>query len=170
MPDLLHALAGITAGTFRRGGIHPPENKLTEDKMITPAPIPEQVWIPLSQHIGAPAEPIVAKGDQVLVGQVIAQAKGFVSAPIHAPVSGKIARIDEVVTLSGYPQPAILIKTDGDSWIETADRSDVLAAAIRLSREDIIARIGEAGIVGLGGAAFPTSVKYTLPPERLSIP
>ena len=162
-----HSLTELTAKTFRRGGIHPPERKLTEDKAITAAPIPEQVWVPLSQHIGAPAEAVVAKGDEVAVGQVIAQAKGFVSAPIHAPVSGKIAKIDEIITLSGYPQPAIQIKTAGDTWIDGADKSDVLASTIRVSREEIVSRIAESGIVGLGGAAFPTSVKYSLPPGKV---
>lgn len=157
----------LLASTFRRGGIHPPEHKLTEDKPITAAPIPDQVWVPLVQHIGAPAEPVVAKGDVVSVGQLLAKPKGFVSAAIHAPVSGKIAKIDEVVTLAGYPQPAVMIKTDGDDWDAGIDRSEVLISAIELDRKAIVDRIAAAGIVGLGGAAFPTNVKYSLPPGKV---
>lgn len=157
----------LSMKTFRRGGIHPPEQKYTEDRPITATPIPAQVWVPLSQHIGAPAEPIVNKGDLVQAGQLLAKPKGFMSAAVHSPVSGKITKIDEVVTLSGYPQPAMLIKTDGDSWVETADRSDVLAAHISISREQIQQRIADGGIAGLGGAAFPTSVKYSLPPGKV---
>ncbi|MFW5801440.1 MAG: electron transport complex subunit RsxC [Spirochaeta sp.] len=157
----------FAARTFTRGGIHPPENKFTEDARIVAAPIPDQVWVPVAQHIGAPAEIVVSKGDEVLVGQLLAKARGFVSAPVHSPVSGKVTRIDEVVTLAGYPQAAIQIQTSGDAWIPEADKSEILSGSITLSRQEIIDKIGSSGIVGLGGAAFPTSVKYSLPPGKV---
>ncbi|GAB6090089.1 electron transport complex subunit RsxC [Spirochaeta dissipatitropha] len=153
--------------TFRRGGIHPRENKFSENESIVAAPIPELVYVPISQHIGAPAELVVEKGESVLVGQLLASPKGFVSAPVHSPVSGKIVKIDEIVTLSGYPQTVIQIKTDGDVWQESIDRTDLLISKIELTKDEIVKKIAENGIVGLGGAAFPTSVKYSLPPGKV---
>ena len=103
--------------TFPKGGIHPPENKLTAGKPIIFLGIPESVAIPVAQHIGAPAIPVVGKGDYVKTGQVIATGKGFVSANIHSSVSGKVNKIDTIADSSGYRQTAIFIDTEGDEWI-----------------------------------------------------
>ena len=149
--------------TFRIGGIHPPENKLSSQGEIITLPIPEQVIIPLSQHIGAPATPVVKKGDQVKVGQLIAQATGFISANIHSSVSGTVANIEPVIDSSGYPKPAIIIKVEGDEWEPSIDRTPGVVREIGASPEEIIAKIREAGIVGMGGAGYPTPVKTSIP-------
>ena len=100
--------------TFRIGGIHPPENKLSAGKKITALATPKQVIIPLSQHIGAPAQAVVKKGDLVKVGTLLAKAGGFVSANIHSSVSGKVNKIDNALDASGYKRPAIYIDVEGD--------------------------------------------------------
>lgn len=149
--------------SFPKGGIHPPENKLTAGNPIEVLPIPAVVAIPLSQHIGAPATPVVAKGDEVKTGQIIATAKGLISANIHSSVSGKINKIDNITDVTGYKQPAIFIDVTGDEWVDTIDRSDTIIKDIKLSREEIVSRCQECGIVGLGGATFPTHVKMGFP-------
>jgi len=149
--------------TFPKGGIHPPENKLTADKPIVILPVPAQVTVPVSQHIGAPAAPVVEKGAVVKAGQVIAEAKGFVSANIHSPVSGKVTKIDTFVDTTGYKKTAVLIDVEGDEWVETVDRSTTLVKEIVMTREQIIERCRECGLVGLGGATFPTHIKMTVP-------
>lgn len=126
--------------------------------------MPEQVIIPLSQHIGAPATPVVQKGDTVKAGQLIAQATGFVSANIHSSVSGTVVAIDNVTDAAGLSKPAITIKVEGDEWEEGIDRSEKIEHNINLSKEEIVKAIAAAGIVGMGGATFPTQVKLTPPP------
>ena len=150
--------------TFRIGGIHPPENKLSAGKKITALDTPKQVVIPLGQHIGAPAQAVVKKGDLVKVGTLLAKAGGFVSANIHSSVSGKVNKIDDVVDASGYRRPAIYIDVEGDEWEETIDRSATLVKECALSSKEIIDKIAAAGIVGMGGATFPTQVKLMPPP------
>ncbi len=149
--------------TFPLGGIHPPENKITADKALAYLAIPESVTIPVSQHIGAPSTPVVNKGDIVKTGQVIATCKGFVSTNIHSSVSGKINRIDQVTDSTGYKQTAIIIDVEGDEWVETIDRSREIVKEIKLSPEEITKRCLECGIVGLGGATFPSHVKLSVP-------
>ncbi len=150
--------------TFRIGGIHPPENKLSAGKKITALAAPKQVIIPLSQHIGAPAQAVVKKGDLVKVGTLLAKAGGFVSANIHSSVSGKVNKIDNALDTSGYKRPAIYIDVIGDDWEETIDRTDTLVKECELSSKEIIDKIAAAGIVGMGGATFPTQVKLMPPP------
>lgn len=150
--------------TFRIGGIHPPENKLSAGKPVEVLPIPSQVVIPLGQHIGAPAAATVKKGDEVKVGTIIAQAGGFVSANIHSSVSGKVLKIDNVYDSSGYPKPAVFISVEGDEWEEGIDRSPAIVKECNLDAKEIVAKISAAGIVGLGGATFPTHVKLSPPP------
>lgn len=150
--------------TFRIGGVHPPENKLSAEGKIQVLSLPEQVIIPLSQHIGAPATPIVQKGDTVKAGQLIAQAAGFVSANIHSSVSGTVVSVDNVTDAAGLSKPAITIKVEGDEWEEGIDRTEKIEHNITLSKEEIIKAIAAAGIVGMGGATFPTQVKLTPPP------
>jgi electron transport complex protein RnfC len=149
--------------TFPAGGIHPPENKLTVQKSILRLPIPPSVVIPVNQHIGAPSEIVVNKGDYVKAGQVIAVSKGFVSSNIHSSVSGKINKIEPIIDITGYKQTAVFIDVAGDEWIESIDRGDEIIRDIKLSSEEIIKRCLEAGIVGLGGAAFPSHVKLSVP-------
>ncbi|NMA75335.1 MAG: electron transport complex subunit RsxC [Bacteroidales bacterium] len=151
--------------TFSRGGIHPKENKLSAHQPIKALDIPKQVTIMLSQHIGAPAKSIVKRGDEVKVGTKIAESGGFISAPIHSSVSGKVFKVDTVIDTSGYPKEAIIINVEGDEWEEAIDQSETLVKECTFSPEEIIEKIGEAGIVGLGGACFPTRVKLTPPPS-----
>ena len=153
--------------TFRIGGIHPEENKLTHESPTQVAPLPHQAIVPLSQHIGAPARPVVQKGDQVKVGTLIAEASSFVSAPIHSSVSGTVAKIDTAIDATGYRKPAIIIDVEGDDWEESIDRStqlETLREHPELTPEEIIDRIKKAGITGMGGAGFPTYIKLCPPP------
>ncbi|MDD4489892.1 MAG: electron transport complex subunit RsxC [Paludibacter sp.] len=152
--------------TFRIGGVHPAENKFSAGKKIQQAEIPKMVAIPLAHYIGNPSEAIVKKGDMVKVGQMIGQANGFVSANVHASVSGKINKIDVQLDASGYKRPAVFIDVEGDDWIETIDKSNVIKRECNLSKEEIIKKIKDAGIVGLGGATFPAHVKLSLPPGK----
>ena len=149
--------------TFSKGGVHPPENKISAGNPIEILQLPQKVSIPVSQHIGAPATVLVAKGDKVKVGQVIAQSAGFVSANIHSSVSGTVESIDAVLDSTGYKRQAITIIVEGDEWMEDIDRSAELKKDIHLNAQDIIKRINESGIVGLGGATFPSHVKLSVP-------
>ena len=153
--------------TFRIGGIHPEENKLSHEVATQVAALPKQAIFPLSQHIGAPAKPIVAKGDKVKVGTMIAEAGGFVSAPIFSSVSGTVFKIDTAIDATGYRKPVIIINVEGDEWEETIDRSDKLELVKdhpELTPEEIVNRIKNAGVVGMGGACFPTFIKLCPPP------
>lgn len=151
--------------TFSKGGVHPEENKISHDSPIQVQPIPKTVSILLGQHIGKPASPVVSRGDEVKVGTLIAQADGFVSANIHSSVSGKVKKIETILDASGYQKPCITIQCDGeDTWEETIDRTPEIVRDIKLSSEEIIQRIAECGIVGMGGATFPTNVKL-MPPK-----
>lgn len=153
--------------TFRIGGIHPEENKLTHEVATQVAPLPHQAIFPLSQHIGAPARPVVQKGDKVKVGTLLAEAGSFVSAPIYSSVSGTIVKIDSAIDATGYRKPAIIINVEGDEWEESIDRSEKLELMKdhpELTPEVIVNRVKDAGIVGMGGAGFPTFIKLTPPP------
>ncbi len=157
----------MNARTFRIGGIHPEENKLSSEVETVVAPLPKQAIFPLSQHIGAPAKPVVKKGDKVKVGTMIAEAGGFVSAPIFSSVSGTVFKVDTAIDATGYRQPSIIINVEGDEWEESIDRSDKLetvSAHPELTPEEIVARIKAAGVTGMGGAGFPTFIKLTPPP------
>ena len=157
----------MNARTFSIGGIHPEENKLTHEVATKVAALPKQAIFPLSQHIGAPAKPVVQKGDRVKVGTMIAEAGGFVSAPIFSSVSGTVAKIDTAIDATGYRKPVIIINVEGDEWEESIDRSDKLEtveAHPELTPEEIVTRIKDAGVVGMGGACFPTFIKLTPPP------
>lgn len=152
--------------TFPIGGVHPSENKLSSAKPIEVLPLPEVVNIPLGQHIGAPAVAKVAKGDKVLTGQLIAEAGSFMSANIHSPISGTVTAVGPVVNAQGLRQPMITIQREGDEWVEGIDRSTTLVKECKLEAKDIIAKIKDAGIVGMGGATFPTHVKLSVPPGK----
>lgn len=148
---------------FKIGGIHPHDNKISRDCKIENLPVPEVVSIPVSQHIGAPAEVVVKSGDRVLVGDMIAKAGGFVSSNIHSSVSGTVKSIDIVPNASGIKQSVVTITVDGDQWNEKIDRSTTLIKECNFTQQEIIQKISDAGIVGLGGATFPTQVKLMVP-------
>lgn len=153
--------------TFRIGGVHPEENKLSSEVVAQIAKLPKQAIFPLSQHIGAPARPVVKKGDKVKVGTLLAEAGGFVSAPIYSSVSGTVFKIDTAIDATGYSQPVIIIKVEGDDWEEYIDRSDkleILSEHPELTPEEIVERIKKAGVTGMGGAGFPTFIKLCPPP------
>ncbi len=151
---------------FKMGGVHPKENKLSAGKQIVEATLPKQVVIPLVQSLGAPGQSVVAVGDVVKVGQLIVKAGGFVSANIHSSVSGKISAIGTTIDASGYNVPAVFIEVEGDEWLKTIDRTNDLKRECNLSSEEIIKTITDAGIVGMGGATFPTHVKLSPPPGK----
>ena len=153
--------------TFKIGGIHPEENKITAEIPTQIAELPKQAIFPLSQHIGAPANPVVQRGDKVKVGTLLAEAGGFVSAPIYSSVSGTVAKIDEEFDATDYRKPVIIVNVEGDEWEENIDRGDkleTLADHPELTPEEIVSRIQAAGVTGMGGAGFPTHVKLCPPP------
>lgn len=162
--------------TFRKGGIHPPANK-SASRTINILPLPMTAVVPLSQHIGAPARPVVEKGAHVQRGQLIAENASFVSAGIHAPITGTVSAIDTALTPGGKPAMAITIKaTDEEHAADTLAREtywrDILPGVSdrtlseRLGRDEIRSIISGAGIVGLGGATFPAHVKLATKPEQ----
>ena len=152
--------------TFKKGGIILNANKLSADSAIEIISIPETVYIPLLQHSGSPAIPVVDINDKVKTGQLIAKANGKISANVHSSVSGIVKDILEITDIRGQLNKAIIIKTEGDEWLENIDRSNTLIKDITLSSHEIIERIKGSGIVGLGGAAFPTHIKIAGFPEK----
>jgi electron transport complex protein RnfC len=150
--------------TFSKGGVHPAENKITADRPIQVLPPPGTVSIPISQHIGTPAVPVVERGEQVKTGQVIAKTGGFVSANIHATVSGKIAKISDEMDSSGYRRTAIMIRADKEEqWVDGIDTGEKLITEIPYGRDEILQKILNGGIVGMGGATFPSHIKLNVP-------
>ena len=145
--------------TFR-GGIHPFKGKrMSKDKPIKIYLPQGDLVYPLSQHIGAPAKPVVAVGERVLTGQLIASAGGYVSANIHASVSGNVKAIEPRLTVSGIREMAIVVENDGlYEEVEYPERKPLR----ELTKADIIDRIQAAGVVGMGGAGFPTHVKLNV--------
>ena len=154
--------------TFKIGGVHPEANKLSAAKAIVDAQLPKVAIIPLAQHIGAPANAVVQKGDKVKVGQLIGEANGFVSANIHSSVSGTVSKIDVAPDVSGFKKPAVFIDVEGDEWLETIDRSDALVSEIKDDAKTIVGKIKDAGIVGMGGATFPAHVKLAIPEGKMA--
>lgn len=145
------------------GGVHPEENKISTNAVIEQMPLPSQVVVLMNQHLGAPATPIVAKGDKVKVGQLIAEAQAFMCANIHSPVSGTVNKIDTCKDIVGLPKTAIYIDVEGDEWMETIDRTPDIKRECNLEPKEIVAKLKEMGIVGLGGATFPAHIKYSVP-------
>ena len=153
--------------TFKIGGVHPQDNKqYSAHQPIVECPLPKQAIVPLAQHIGAPAQPVVAVGAKVLTGELIAKAGGFVSANVHSPVSGTVTKIDAITDAWGAPMPAIFIDVQGDEWVKGIDRTPNVVRECNLEPKQIIDKIADAGIVGLGGACFPTHVKLMPPPGK----
>ena len=157
--------------TFSMGGVHPEENKLSAASPIRKAGLPKQAMFSMFQHIGAPANPVVKKGDVVKVGTLLAEAGGFVSAPIYSSVSGKVNKVDAVLDASGLRRMAVIVDVEGDEWEESIDRStDLVKLSDRpeLDSKTIVEKIKAAGIVGMGGATFPTHVKLCPPPGKVA--
>ncbi|NLI72955.1 MAG: electron transport complex subunit RsxC [Bacteroidales bacterium] len=152
--------------TFRIGGIHPEENKLSAGQRIKTITLPERVVIPLAHYSGRPSNAVVKRGDQVKVGQLIGKADGYVSANVHSSVSGKVAKVDVQLDASGYKRPAVFIDVEGDEWLETIDLTPDIERKCHFSKEEILTKIQSAGIVGLGGATFPAHVKLSPPPGK----
>jgi electron transport complex protein RnfC len=152
--------------TFLKGGIHPPENKLTSSKPIKKLPAPKVVYVPISQHIGIPAEIVVDRKDKVQIGQVIAKSGGFVSSNIHAPVAGTVTKLDMIIDTRGYKQQCIVIRTDQKDETNFQDDDLPLIGEISLEPEEILKRISDFGIVGLGGATFPAHVKLNIKEDK----
>lgn len=150
--------------TFNRGGIHPPDKKeLAKDSPIRQANVPARVVIPLNQHSGTPAKPVVAVGQEVKKGELIGEPTGFVSASIHSSVSGKVTSIARFPSPTGKPVTSVVIENDfKEEWTLLKDNPDYMS----LSSEELREKVRAAGIVGLGGAAFPTSVKLSPPKEK----
>lgn len=157
-------MLNIRTLTFK-GGTHPPHNKETTEKLsISRAKAPKTVVIPMQQHIGAPCESLVKIGDEVRVGQKIGEAKGFVSVPVHSSISGKVIGIEPRLTSGGSAVSCVIIENDmSDTVFEDVCPRGSLE---QLSSEQIMNIIKEAGIVGMGGATFPTHVKISPPPGK----
>jgi len=145
------------------GGVHPDDSKhFSKDKPIEEAPVPKVIRIPMAQHLGAPCKPVVQKGDAVKKGQMVGEAAGFVSSPVHSSVSGKVADVGQYEHIFGNPVTSVVIENDGEeSW---ADGLNVEASDVdSMSIDDMKKRILEAGLVGMGGATFPLHVKVSPP-------
>ncbi len=149
-----------------RGGVHPDALKHhTEEHQISRMPAPERLYIPLQQHIGAPAAAEVETGDRVGKGQLLARSQGMISAPVHAPVSGRVVAIEELPAPhpSGLPVRTIVLENDGEErW---AEPEQITEDPFQLSSQEIAERVGQAGIVGMGGATFPSAVKLMPNPK-----
>jgi len=151
--------------TVFRGGVHPPDRKeATEALPIEAARIPDRVVIPMSQHLGAPAKPVVKVGDLVKKGQKVGEADGNVSVPVHASISGKVIAVGSFPTPIGMDSPAVVIESDGeDAWVDgLVEHEDYMS----INRAELLDIIKEAGIVGMGGATFPTHIKLNPPQEK----
>ncbi len=152
--------------TFRLGGVHPEENKLAKNHKVEVFPLPEKAVVFVSQHLGAPSTPVVSKGDRVKTGQLLAKAEAFICANTHSPYTGVITKIDTAMDFNGYKKPAFYIDVEADEWEEGIDMTEDIVREIKLSGKEIVDRIKDRGIVGLGGAAFPTHVKYMIPEDK----
>ncbi len=154
--------------TFSIGGIHPNDSKISRDCKIEVLPLPQTMYVSMAQHLGAPAKPVVAVGDKVKTGQVIAEPGGFISAFVHSPASGTVKSIAPRKDLAGNNVMHIEIAVEGDEWAEGIDLSDTLATTIPEDRNFILDRIKSNGVVGLGGATFPCHVKLNPAPGKVA--
>ena len=154
--------------TFRIGGVHPDDAKVSRGCAIEVLPLPQTVYISMAQHLGAPAKPVVAVGDSVKAGQLIAEAGGFISANVHSSVSGKVKSIAPRKDIAGNNVLHVEITVEGDEWADGIDLSDTLVTEIPGDRAAILDRIKACGVVGLGGATFPTHVKLNPAPGSVA--
>ena len=163
----VRAIRGLKRKTFPMGGVHPAAHKIAHSAPVETFPVPDEAVVFMTQHLGAPANPIVQKGDKVKVGQLIGEASSFVSANIHAPISGTVTKVDMIADITGYKKPAVVIQREGDDWDEAIDTSLDIVRDLKLqTKDEIIARMKDRGLVGLGGACFPMHIKYMLKPEQ----
>jgi len=149
--------------SFPKGGVHPPENKFSAGSKITVLDLPKTINVPLSQHLGVPAAAQVKRGDLVKTGQLIAEHKGFVSGNIHSPVTGKVVKLDKSLDSSGYKRNSITIEAEADKWMDEIDTNSSLIKEFTYTGKEIIDKTLAGGIVGMGGATFPTHVKMSVP-------
>ena len=149
--------------TFRMGGVHPEENKISNDAAIEVMPVGKQMVVFMNQHLGAPATPVVQKGDKVKVGQLIGEAQTFMCANVHSPVSGTVLKVDTCKDAFGLAKPAVYINVEGDEWLDSIDRTSDIKRECTLEPKEIVSKLKEMGIVGLGGATFPAHIKYSIP-------
>ncbi len=154
--------------TFSIGGVHPNDSKISKDCRIEVLPLPSKVFISMSQHLGAPAVPVVKAGDKVKVGQVIGEPAGFISAFVHSSVSGTVKTVGLRKDLAGKDVMHVEIDVEGDEWIDGADLSDTLVTAVPEDNKAILDQIKACGVVGLGGATFPANVKLCPPPGKVA--
>ncbi len=154
--------------TFAIGGIHPADSKFASHRPIEVLPLPPVMYVSMAQHLGAPAKPTVAVGDKVKTGQVIAEPGGFISAFVHSPASGTVKSIGPRKDLAGNDMTHIEIAVEGDEWAEGIDLSDTLVTQIPEDRLEILKKIQNCGVVGLGGATFPTHVKLNPAPGSIA--
>ena len=146
-----------------RGGVKVAHHKNTAELEVVRIPTPSKVVIPMQQHIGAPCEPVVKVGDEVAVGQLIGDSDKFVSAPIHASVSGTVTAIGDIKMPNGSVSKAVTIESDGEMRLWEGIKPPKVE-----TREDLIKAVRDSGLVGLGGAGFPTHVKLNFPPDKNS--
>ena len=152
--------------TFRIGGVHPHDNKISAEAAIEVLPVVETAFISMAQHLGAPATPVVQVGDKVKVGQVIGEPSGFISGYVHSSVSGTVKSVAPRADIAGNLVMHVEIAVEGDEWAEGIDTSKDIVKEIPYSAEEIVEKIKAAGVVGLGGASFPTHVKLAPPKDK----
>lgn len=159
---MLKHIAGVLSPAARgRGGVKVPHNKNTEDCKIIRMPAPDKVVLPMQQHIGAPCIPTVKVGDTVKVGQIVGDSDKFISAPIHSSISGTVTKIADTVLANGRQAPAVTIESDGEMAMFEGIEKPVVNNA-----DDFRKAIRDSGLVGLGGAGFPSHVKFALSPDK----
>lgn len=152
--------------TFPKGGIHPKENKITSSKEIRVMSTPKVVYVPIAQHIGIPSEIIVERKEKVIIGQVIAKSGGYVSSNIHSPVAGTVTKLDMIIDSSGYKKQCIVIRTDQKNESNFENKEFELIKDINQSPQEILQHVSDYGIVGLGGATFPSHVKLNVKEDK----
>lgn len=152
--------------TFKMGGVHPEENKISNDAAIEVMPVPQTMVVMMGQHLGAPATPVVQKGDKVKVGQLLGEAQTFMCANVHSPVSGTVLKVEPAKDAFGIIKPAVHIQVEGDEWMESIDRTPDIKRECTLEPKQIVDKLKEMGMVGLGGATFPTHIKYSIAPDK----
>ncbi len=152
--------------TFPKGGIHPKENKITSSKKIKVMSTPKVVYVPIAQHIGIPSEIIVERKEKVIKGQVIAKSGGYVSSNIHSPVAGTVTKLDMIIDSSGYKKQCIVIRTDQKDESNFENKEFELIKDINQTPQEILQHVSDYGIVGLGGATFPSHVKLNVKEDK----
>lgn len=152
--------------TFALGGIHLSKHKFSSRVEIVEMALPDVVRIPVKQHIGAPAKIVVKAGEKVKVGTLLAEADGLLSASVYSSVSGEVVKIEDVDNGQGYPETMITVKREGDEFEPGMDMSDEIVREISGSREELLEIVRQAGVVGMGGAGFPTPIKASVPENK----